>query len=158
MSAPFNSPPAHTAFGRFERPSTDEHAETPEHDPFGLFEQVIAPIDQSPQRLLPRERRLIARPQQPKAIVQPRGDVVDGHRAHARRRELKRQGYAVQATTNLRDRRRILVRQAKRRLRRGRSVDEQPNGFVAAQRRGRACLPLGGRERRQRVQRFAGNA
>ena len=48
--------PAAGIFGCLQRPAAREYRQPTEEDPFRLGEQLVAPIDQRPKRLLPRLR------------------------------------------------------------------------------------------------------
>ena len=48
----------------------------------GRGEQVVAPVHQRPQRLLAAQGGAAAAGQQPEAVVQPDGDLLDGQRPH----------------------------------------------------------------------------
>ena len=122
-------PPAKTASRRSERP-------------LRLGQQVVAPVERRPQRLLARQRRPAAAGQQPEAVVQPRGDLLDRQRPHPRRRQLERQRDAVQPPADRGHRRRVRRRSSANPAgRAGRPLDEEP--------------PLGRRPRRRTVGRPA---
>ena len=99
-----------------------------------VVEQVVAPVDQRAQRLLARQRRAIAAGQQTEAIGQPRRDLLDRQRAHARGGQLERERNAVEALADAGDRRRVVVGDRERRLRRQRALDEQPRRRVLLER------------------------
>ena len=82
-------------------------------DALRLGQQVVAPVERRPQRLLARQRRPAAAGQQPEAVVQPGGDLLDRQRRHPRRRQLERQRDAVQPPADLRHRRRVRRRSAR---------------------------------------------
>ena len=65
-------------------------------------QEVVAPVDQRAQRLLARQRGAVAAGQQPEAIVQALGDLLDRQRAHARRGELDRERNAVEPPADVR--------------------------------------------------------
>ena len=67
--------------GRLERPAPGEDRQPPEQRALRLAEQVVAPVDQRAQRLLARQGRPAAAGQQPEAVVQPGGDLLDRQRA-----------------------------------------------------------------------------
>ena len=103
--------PAHDRLGRLQRPAAGEHRQPPQQRPLRLGEQVVAPVDQRPQRLLAGQRRAAAAGQQPEAVVQPRRDLLHRQRLHPRRRQLDRQRDAVQPLADLRHGRRVLLRE-----------------------------------------------
>ena len=127
--------PAHDRLGGVERPAAREDRQPPEQRPLRLGQQPVAPVDQAAQRLVPRERRPAAAGQQAEAVVEPRGDLLDGERPHARGGQLDRQRDAVQPLADLGHRRRVRIRQGEVGLHRGGPVDEEPHGLVLRQRR-----------------------
>ena len=63
---------------RAERPAAGEDRQPREQRLFRRIEQVVAPVDQRPQRLVPRQLGTAAGRQQAKALVEQTHDLVDG--------------------------------------------------------------------------------
>ena len=61
--------------GRLQRPATAEDRQPAEQPALRLRQQVVAPVDRRPQRLLAGQGRAAAAGQQTKAVVQPLGDL-----------------------------------------------------------------------------------
>ena len=121
-------------------------------------EEVVAPIDQRAQRLLARQSRPIAARQQTEAIRQALRNALDGQRAHAGRRKLDRERYAVEAMADVDDEDRVLLGQAKARLRGARPIHEKRYRREIAQcGRRHLHLRVGDGKRRQRIRGFARN-
>jgi hypothetical protein len=57
-------------FGRLEPELTRKYRESPEHLPFGVFEQLIGPIDGVAQRLLARRRRAPPTSEELEALIE----------------------------------------------------------------------------------------
>ena len=96
------------------------------------LEQVVAPVDRRRERLLARQQRAAAAGEQAEAVVEPREDLVDAHRAHPRRRELDGERDAVEARADRCDRRRrCRAASAKPGRPRGGAVAEQSDGVEA---------------------------
>ena len=107
-----------------------EHREAREQAPPRLVEQIVAPRDRAPQRLLPVGEIARARLQQAEAALQPRQDRRGRQQLDARRGQLDRQRQPVQAGADLGDRRGVVVGDLESRLDRERPLDEQPDRLV----------------------------
>ena len=90
--------------GCVERPAAREHGQATEQHTLRRRKQVVAPVDQCPQRLLPRQRRPATPRQQVEAILKAGGDRIQRHRAHAGSGKLDRERYAVEMPADLRNR------------------------------------------------------
>jgi hypothetical protein len=123
-------PPATDDLGGWQRKAAGKDRETHEKPLLIRIQQVVAPIDQRPQGLLPRQGRAAPSRQQPEAIAEARGDLLHRQRAHSRGSELDGERNAIQPLTNLRQRRRVPARHGEGRLRRLRTVDEEPYRLV----------------------------
>ena len=66
--------------GGLQRPAAGEDRQPPQQRPLRLGQQVVAPVERRPQRLLARQRGPAAAGQQPEAVVQPPGDLLDRQR------------------------------------------------------------------------------
>ena len=136
--------------GGLQCPATGKDGETTEQDSLRLGQQVKAPVDGCPQRLLAGQRRPVAAGQQPKAVVQAGGDLLDRQHVHPRRGQFNRQRDAVEPVADLGHGRRLLVGQTERPEGSLRSLDEQPHRRVLHQLLGwREVAEVGQRERRQ---------
>ena len=121
-------------------------------------EQLIAPRDSRPQRLVPRQGGLAAAGEQSKAITQPRSNLLDGEDLHPHGGQFERQRYAVQAAADLGDALRVGCIDAELRIDPPGAIHEQPHGLG-----GRDRLVIGRRRRRhgerpQRDHLLPGNA
>ncbi len=144
---------------RLEGRSPGEHGQAAEDRPLRLGQQVVAPVDRRPQRLVPGDGGPAAAGQQAEPVVEAGRDLLDRERPDARGGELDGERDAVQATAELGDRARILVGQANDGLDRPGPLDEQPagvDGSEVARDDGRA--DLGSRQRGDRQDRLAGHA
>lgn len=89
----------------------------------------MTPIDRRAQRLLSWQGRARAAGEQAKAFIEARRDLLGSHHAHPRRRELDRQGDAVQIVADLRDRRRVCLVDREVWAHLTGAVDEQADGL-----------------------------
>ena len=72
-------------------------------DPFGVAEQVPAPVHHGPQGAVACAGRAAAVAEQAEAVVQAAGDLLDGHRAEPGGGQLDGQGETVQLAADLHD-------------------------------------------------------
>ena len=94
-------PPPATPRRRLERPAAGEDREPRRQALLGVRQQVVAPVERRPQRLLARQRAARAAGQQAEALVQPGANASHGESAHARRGQLERQRDAVEPPADL---------------------------------------------------------
>lgn len=87
----------------------------------------MAPVQRGLQRLLAAQRRAAPTRQQAKAVVQPRGDLLNGEGGHAGHRQLNGQRYAVELAAYSGDGRRILLLYGERGQDGPRAVHEEPD-------------------------------
>ena len=92
--------------GRLQRPAADEHRQLPEHRTLPFGQELVAPLDRSPQRLLPGRARARAS-EQFHAAGQPGSDLLQVQRPGPRSREFQGQRNAVQMKADRRHRRNI---------------------------------------------------
>ncbi len=97
------------------------------------MEQIIAPIEGAAQRLLPGGQIARTAGQQVQAGTQARQHGRRGQQLDTRSRQFDGQRQTIQAMTNLRHRRRVLIGQVKTRAGSPRPLDEQPDRFVVAE-------------------------
>ena len=83
--------------GRLQREAAGEDGQAPEEHALLAGEQVVAPLDRGAQRLLARARGAAAGGEHVEAVAQPRRDLVERERRHARRGQLDGQRHAVEA-------------------------------------------------------------
>ncbi len=88
--------PAADRLGRLQRPATDKHAQPSEEPLLGVAEEVVAPIQCGPQRLLPLGPVLRPGGQQRQAMLEPRQQHGRGEQTDARGRQLERQGQPIE--------------------------------------------------------------
>lgn len=81
---------------RHQRPPAREHRQPPQRH-FLLMEQVIAPIDLRPQRLLPTRCPAAAARQEPEAVIQALRDFFDRQprRRSAQTRRMANSGHQL---------------------------------------------------------------
>ncbi len=143
--------------GRGEVPAAREGRQAAEEGPLVLAQQRVAPRQRGAQRLLAGRPGAVAAGQQAHAIVQPFEDLPQAERPDARRRQLQRQGDAVQPGADPGHRRGVLRRQSEVRVgglsafreeahrRDARQVGERgEGGGVGHGERREAVLPLPG--------------
>ena len=122
-------------FGSGEVEPAHEDAEASEHLLFfGDAQQDVGPVDQGAQRLLSFEQDSSASRQQLEAVLQSGVDIRDGHRLHARGRQLEGQRNSFQAHDHLGDGRRLAAGQTEGRAMLLRPVDEKPHRRRSQQR------------------------
>ncbi len=114
--------------GRGEIEAADEHAKPVEHDLLFGREQLVRPVDQRAQGLLPLLQDARAAGQQLVAVLQAGIDVGDGQRADARGGELDRERDAFEPRNQLRHRRGFAFGELERGLVLLRAFNEQPHG------------------------------
>ena len=95
--------------GRLQAEAPGEHREAPQEDLLVGLEQVEAPGERRPQRLLPGHRRAAPAREQVERVVEALDDLCGGEDADPGRRELDRQRHPVEAVAEGRDRDRVLV-------------------------------------------------
>ena len=99
------APPAHTSSAASSVKPPAKTRQAAEEHALLAGEQVVAPLDRGAQRLLARARRAAAGGEDVEAVAQPRRDLLQRQRGHARRGQLDGQRHAVQAPADLLDRR-----------------------------------------------------
>ena len=117
----------HDVGRRVEAPGGSEHREPGQQAPIVIREQVPAPVDESSQRLLARERPSPASGEQAETIAQASCDLTDGEDGHPGRRKLDGQRDSVQPPADVQDRGRVVRRHSERRHDRLRAVGKQPH-------------------------------
>jgi hypothetical protein len=118
-------------FGVLEREDAPEHAESGEHGALGGGEQVVAPVEQRPQRAVARQRGAPAAREHGEHVVEPGGQLLDTKRRHLRGGELEGERQAVEPRA---DRGHVGCRLRGEReagLHRARTLDEERGRFVA---------------------------
>ena len=115
--------------GRLEGEAAGEHREATVKDALLAGEQVMAPVDRGPQRLLAGQRSAAPGAEHVEALAQARCDLVERQRGRAGRGELDRQRHAVQTPADLLHGARGAVRAIEARPRRGGALAEQPLGL-----------------------------
>ena len=119
---------------RFEVAAAGEDRQPIEQQPPALVEQVVAPGNRAPKRLLAGRQVARARRQDVELVLEAGQDRVRRQELGPRRGELDREGHAVEPRRDRGNRRGVVVGHGKRRLDRQRSLDEQPDGGVLAER------------------------
>ena len=103
--------------GRLQRPAPGEDRQPAQQGPLGRGEQLVAPVQGRRQRPVPGQGGPAAARQQPEAVVQPGRDLLHRQRPHPGRRQLDRQGDAVQPAADLGHRGRVRARRGRSRAR-----------------------------------------
>jgi hypothetical protein len=80
-----DSPPRADDLGGLQAPAAHEHREPSEDDLLRWREQLVAPVERGPHRLLATRRRPTAAHQQLECVVQPLEDLLHPERTHPRR-------------------------------------------------------------------------
>ena len=144
---------------RLDAPAGGEHRQSREQRPFGLRQELVAPVDRGFERPLPRDGGPRPACQQPESIAEPQVDLLDRQHRHASRRQLDRQWNAVEALADARDRCSVAGRHRKGVVDRSSPLDEQTGRFEPRQpvRRERRT-GLRDHERSDPPHRFAGHA
>ena len=101
MSSAGRSSSAHTASA-----ASSVHAAREDRQPFEdallvVEQQIVAPVDDGAQRLLAGECGAAPAGEEPEPLVESLGDLADGKRARARRRELDREWEPVEALAHV---------------------------------------------------------
>ena len=94
-------PRSHTATAASGAAAGEDREALPQRA-FVVVEQVPAPVDDRPQRLVAGQRGPAAADQHPEPVVQPFGELRDRHRAQPGRGQLDRERHAVQRPAQLR--------------------------------------------------------
>ena len=118
------------------RPAAGEDRKPGEEPAFLDGQQLVAPVEGAAQRALAFGRVAWPGPQV-EAAAEPVEDRGGAEQADPGRRELDRQGEAIQASADLRDGSQRLTGRGEVRPLRSRAVDEQRDGPLAVQRRDR---------------------
>jgi hypothetical protein len=87
--------------GCFQRPTSREHRQTTEQNPFGFGEQIVAPVEQRAQGLMAWDRRPTPGGKQTEAIVQVVGNLLGAQSRDPRGRQLDCQRNPVQPPADL---------------------------------------------------------
>ena len=117
---------------RFEREAAHEHAQPREQVLLGVVEQAVAPEDRVAHGLLALGQVGPARSRELERVVEAAKQVLRLHQLDARGRELDRQRQAVQAVTDLRHGRRVVLIDLEVGTHRLGAVDEKADGVVLA--------------------------
>ena len=104
---------------------TGEDAESVEHDPFVVVEELVGPIHRRPQGLVPFHAPAPLAGEEPEPLVEVRGDIRRAHRRGPRRGELDRQRDPVHPPADLAHRRPLPVVPCRVGACIGRSIGEQ---------------------------------
>jgi hypothetical protein len=99
--------------------------QAPQQGAVRFGQQIPAPVDRRPQRLLAGRCAAVSGGQEAEPIVQPGGNLVHAESPHPRGGQLQGQGNPVEAPADAGDRRAVGVVQDESRCRRGGPFDEQ---------------------------------
>jgi len=137
---------------RLQCEAAGKDCQAPQDHTLGLRQQLIAPVERRPQRLVPRQRRAAAARQQVETIIEAGREVFDPERGRTRCRQLDRQRDPVEAPADCGDRRHGALVRREMRLRRARPRNEQPHGAVSQRVRRVLAALRRHRERRHQVE------
>ena len=101
--------PCADVLGRLQAEAPGEHREAPQEDLLVGIEQIEAPGERRPQRLLPGHRRAAPPGEQVEGVVEALDDLRGGQGADPGRRELDCQRHPVEPVAEGRDRDCVLV-------------------------------------------------
>jgi hypothetical protein len=107
--------PGSDLLGRGQREAAREHCQPAEGHAFVLVQQVVAPVEGRPQRLVAARGRARATGQHGEKVAQVPGQLTDGQHPHLGRGQLDRQRQAVEPPAYLRDGPGIVVGKPERR-------------------------------------------
>ena len=145
----------HDGFDLREIEAACEHAQPPQHHALRFAEKIVRPVDRVAQCLLAGRCGAAPGRQQPKPLIEMGEDVGDGARTHPRRGQFDRERDAVEATTQLRQCRDVVVADGEAVARVSRPIDEQVHGVGSKHALG--CIFARHRQRRDRHDPFAGH-
>jgi hypothetical protein len=91
--------------------STGEDAQTSEEELLRRIEQIVGPVDECAQRLLPWHRIAISARKELEPVVEPVADLLDAQNTDASRSELECERDAVESSTDLAHLRRVVIGQ-----------------------------------------------
>ena len=114
-----------------------EHRQPFEHPLLVVEEQLVAPVDHGPQRLLARQRGARPAGEQAEPIVQARRGSAERERSGAGGRELDGERQTVEAGADVGDHRVVVVGEFERRAGGVSPGDEEAHGVVGRERRHR---------------------
>ncbi len=134
---------------RLQGEAPGEYGQPAEHRLLAGVEQVVAPADGVPQCALPVRQVARAAGEQLQRAAHPLQDGRRRQHPDLRRRELDRQGQALQPPADLHHRGQVLLGQGERAGRRPGPVDEQPHRAVVPH-RVEGDVPVGDRQRLER--------
>ena len=147
--------------GRFQARPAGEHREPAQDHPFGVGEQLPAPVDHRAQRPVPRQRGTATAGQQAEPVVETVGELIEGHGAQPGRGQFDRQRHPVQRPADARHRRQRaaleLIRDREIPAHRARPVPQQLDGRRGLDLAG-AGVPLRQGQRLDQPQRLTGDA
>lgn len=118
--------------GHVERPPAGEDRQPPQQDPLGLVEQLVAPVDRRPERLLPGRGRSVAHRQQPEPVLDPGVDLLHGQHPAQGGGELDGERHPVERRAEPGDVRRVLLGHGEAPRGGGGTVDEEPHRLAGA--------------------------
>ena len=117
-------------FGGVERAPAGEDGEPGEQPALVLEQEVVAPVDDGAQRLLPGQRRSGTTGQDAEPVVEQRGQLGERQRPEACRGQLDRQREPVEAPAHVLDHRAVVVVDGEAGLHGERTVGEDVDGGV----------------------------
>src|SRR5215207_424600 len=122
-------PEADNRLRLIEGPAAGKYRQPSEQGLLRRIEEIMAPADRSPQRLLSLGSVPATASQEREAAVETRQDRLRGQQAHARRSQLDGEREAVQAAANGDNRFRIVFCELEVVLHRAGTIDEEANRF-----------------------------
>src|SRR5829696_7680777 len=122
-------PEADNRLRRIEGPAARKYRQPSEQGLLRRIEEIMAPADSPPQRLLSLGAVPTTASQEREAAVETRQDRLRGQQSHARRSQLDGEREAVQAAANGDNRFRIVFCELEVVLHRAGTIDEEANRF-----------------------------
>ena len=132
------------AVGQVQVAATDEHGQAVEQPAGAGFEQVVAPRDRAPQRLLALRQVPRARGEQREVVLEPRDDLFGRQELDPCGGELDGQRHPVEPRGDPADCRRVCIRELECGSHRAGTGQEQLGGFETLERRRRHRAQVGG--------------
>ena len=118
---------------RLQSPAAQKDRQPAEQELFHVSKQVVTPVDCRQQSLMARQCRSAASGQEIHPIVQPHIDLLHRQNLDARRCQLDRQRYAVEARAHSCQRRSILNVYCEVWFHRARAINKQLHAFMPAE-------------------------
>ena len=141
-------------FRRLEREAAREHRQMIEQPLLLVREQLVAPVDGRPKRLMSRQRRATPSDEKTKPVVESLREPLYRDGTEPSRRELQRERKTVEAAADVRDGRRVRVVESEARQHSACALHEKLHRLRLHER----CSRIGNGERRHEPRYLAADA